>query len=190
MFGIEGDLLDLDKLAVFELVGDPLSPIRGYSDEFLAFFPLAIREIIGHLALDVRQLLCEIALGFENCPAYQRVEAAAHLGDPVLKIEGRKLRAKFLDQQLPEIGLDLVMAGFTCKMAQKIYRGLSDRRSKIAAASELDNPGGREMQSFPSWYMAPARPGLMFPKPRSEPYTGVSRHGKERSVGRRAVLRS
>ena len=35
-FGIEDDfLVELDELAVFELIGDPLSPIRGYSDEFL-----------------------------------------------------------------------------------------------------------------------------------------------------------
>ena len=66
------------------------------------------------------QLLCKIALGFENGPPDQRVELAAHLGDPALEIEGRKIGAKFLDQQLPEIGLDLVMAGFTGKMAQKI----------------------------------------------------------------------
>ncbi|HEY4848382.1 MAG TPA: hypothetical protein VIH87_11495 [Methylocella sp.] len=69
-------------------------------------------------------------------------------GDPALEIESRKIRAKFIDQQFPETGLDLVMAWFSREMAQKIYRGRSDHRSKIAAASELDNPGGRAIQSF------------------------------------------
>ena len=119
---------------------NPLAHIRGYSDKFLAFFPLAIAEIFRHLALDVRQLLGKIALGFENGPADQRVETAAHHGDTALEIEGRKVRAKFLDQQLPEIGLDLVMAGFSRKMAQKIDCGLANHRLNLAGALHSDNP--------------------------------------------------
>ena len=69
-------------------------------------------------------------------------------GDPALEIESRKIRAKFIDQQFPETGLDLVMAWFSREMAQKIYRGRSDHRSKIAAPSELDNPGGRAIRAF------------------------------------------
>jgi len=41
---------------------------------------------------------------------------------------------------LPEIGLDLVMAGFSCKMAQKIYRGLASHRLNLAGALQSDNP--------------------------------------------------
>jgi hypothetical protein len=135
--------------------------------------------------LDVRPLLGEIALGFENGPANQRVEAAAHFRHPTFEIEGRKLRAELIGQQLPEIGLDLVMAWFSRKMAQKTYRGRSDHRSKIAAASELDNRAGANAE-LSSQYSAAAGPkcgpGPASPKPRSEPYTGVSRHGKERSA--------
>jgi hypothetical protein len=145
---IEADFRDLDEVAVFEPVGDPGPPIRGYSDEFLAFFPLAIGKIVRHLALDVRQLLGEIALGFENGPANQRVETAAHHGDPALEIEGRELGAEFLDQQLPEIGLDLVMTGFTCKMAQKIYRGLASHRLNLAGTLQSDNPETKQRRDF------------------------------------------
>jgi hypothetical protein len=140
------------------------------------FFPLAVSEIVRHSALDVRPLLGEIALGFQNGPADQSVESAAHLGDPALEIEGRQISAKFLDQQLPEIGLDLVMAGFSRKMAQKIYRGRSDHLSKIAAASERDNPGGRPIRSFlHNFRHLPGQgcgPGPSSSKPRNEPYTG------------------
>ena len=98
--------------------------------------------------LDVRQLLGKIALGFENGPADQRVETAAHHGDPALEIEGRQFSAELTDQQLPEIGLDLVVAGFTCKMAQKIYCGLARHRLNLAGASQSDNPEAQAMQRF------------------------------------------
>jgi hypothetical protein len=145
---IEADFRDLDEVAVFEPVGDPGPPIRGYSDEFLAFFPLAIAEIFRHLALDVRQLLGEIALGFENGPADQRVETAAHHGDPALEIEGRQVSAEFTNQQLPEIRLDLVMARFSCKMAQKIYRGLASHRLNLAGTLQSDNPEAKQCRDF------------------------------------------
>jgi hypothetical protein len=147
-FGIEVDLLDLDKLAVFELAGDPGPPIRGDSNEFLAFHFLAISEIVWQFALDIWPLLSEIALGFENCPADQRVETAAHFRHPALEIEGRQISAKFLDQQLPKIGLDLVVAWLSRKVAQKVYRRRSDHQVRITVASELDNLGGRAIQSF------------------------------------------
>lgn len=141
------DFLDLNKLAVFELVGDPLAPIRGYSDKFLALFPLPIGEIVRHLALDIRQLLGKVAFGFENRAADQSVETATHHRDPVLEIEGRQFSAK-LDQQLPKIGLDLVMAGFTCKMPQKIDCGLARHRLNLAGALQSDNPEAQAMQRF------------------------------------------
>jgi hypothetical protein len=81
-------------------------------------------------------------------PADQRVETAAHLGDPAFEIEGGELGAKFLDQQLPEIGLDLVMAGFTCKMAQKIYRGLASHRLNVAGTLQSDNPEAKQCRDF------------------------------------------
>jgi hypothetical protein len=57
--------------------------------------------------------------GFENGPADQRVESTAHHGDPALEIEGRQFGAKFLDQQLPEIGLDLIMAGLPARCRKR-----------------------------------------------------------------------
>jgi hypothetical protein len=81
-------------------------------------------------------------------PADQRVETAAHLGDPAFEIEGRKLGAEFLDQQLPEIGLDLIMAGSTCKMPQKIDCGLASHPLNLAAALRSDNPEAQAIQRF------------------------------------------
>jgi hypothetical protein len=114
----------------------------------IAFDSAANPSRSGHLALDVPQLLGKIPLGFENGPADQRVETAAHHGDPALEIEGRKLRAKFADQQLTEIGLDLIMAGFSSEMTQKINRGLASHRVILAGALQWDNPEAQAMQRF------------------------------------------
>jgi hypothetical protein len=143
---------------------------------------------LRHPALDVGPFLCEIALGFENGPPDQSVETPAHFWNPALEIESRQFSAKFIDQQLPKTGLDLVMAWLAREMAEKIYRGRSNHRSKIAAGSSRDNPGGRAIQSFLHGIWRRPGLGLVLPKPRSEPYTGVSRHGKDRSMARRAVL--
>ncbi len=87
LFWIEDYLLDLDKLSCFKLAGDPVPPIRGDSNEFLAFLFLATGEIVRHPALNVRPLLNEIALGFENGPPDQRVEAAVHFRHAAFEIE-------------------------------------------------------------------------------------------------------
>src|SRR5579883_791703 len=131
---------DLDELAPFETASDPLPSIRGDPDKFLAFLPLAISEIVGHATLDIRPLSDKVALGFEDRPADQRIEAAAHLGDAALEIEGRQFGAKFLDQQLPEVSLDLVMAGFAREMPEKFYRGGGGHKLNLTGASRPDNP--------------------------------------------------
>ena len=51
-------------------------------------------------------------------------------------------------QQLPEIDLDLVMAGFTCKMPQKIDCGLASHRLNLAGALQSDNPEAQAMLRF------------------------------------------
>ena len=53
-----------------------------------------------------------------------------------------------MEELVAEIGLDFVMAGFTCKMPQKIDCGLASHRLNLAGALQSDNPEAQAMQRF------------------------------------------
>ena len=55
-------------------------------------------EVIRHPALDIGPFAIEVALGFENGPADQRIETTANLRDAPLEIEGFERNGKFLDK--------------------------------------------------------------------------------------------
>lgn len=148
LFWIKNSLGDLDELAIFKLAGDPLPAIRSNSNEFLALLPLAIGEILWHLALNVSPFLCKVALGFENSSADQSVETTAHFDNGVLEIEVGEFRAKFVGQQIPETGLDLIVARFTGEMPEKLYCGFACHPPTLAGDLEPDNAKGQAMQRF------------------------------------------
>ncbi len=116
LFRIEDRFLDRDQRALVERHHHPFAPVRGDADEGLAGLRLAIGEIVGHLALDVLHLAREVALGLEHRAADQRVDAALDL-DALLEADFGEGYVEFVDQQLAEIGLDLIMTGLAGEVA-------------------------------------------------------------------------
>jgi hypothetical protein len=71
---------------------------------------LAVGQIVRHPPLDIRPFPVQVALGLENGAADQGVQPAADFGNPLLEIERAQFDPEFRDEQLPEIGLDPIMA--------------------------------------------------------------------------------
>lgn len=124
LFGIEDRALDDREAARLQLEHGPIPAVRGDADEMLPLLALAVGEIIGHPPLDILPFPVEILLGLEDRAADQGVEPAADLGHPALEIEGAEFDPELLDEQLPEIRLDLVVTGAAREVAQKVRRRL------------------------------------------------------------------
>jgi hypothetical protein len=77
---------------------------------------------VWHSAEHIRPLLVEVLLGLKDGPADQGVEPTFDLRNAALKIEMMKLDAEFLDQQLAEICLHLIMPGAPGEVPQQIGR--------------------------------------------------------------------
>jgi hypothetical protein len=107
---IERGFLQLNKLIAAALKHDPLQPVRGDADETLAFLALAVGEIIRHAAEDVVPFQVEVPFCLEDGPSNQGVETSSHLGNPALEIERAQFDAEFLDQELTEVRLHLIVA--------------------------------------------------------------------------------
>jgi hypothetical protein len=66
--------------------------------------------------------LVEVLLGLKYSPADQRIEPTFDFRDAALEIEVVKFGAEFLNQQLTEIRLDLIMPGSPGEVPQQIDR--------------------------------------------------------------------
>ena len=141
LFGVEDRFLDLDEPARIELAGDPHPPVRSYADEFLTFLPFTVGQIVRHAPLYVGPFLAEIAFGFKDRPADQGVKAAPHFRHAMLEIERGEFSPEFLDEQLPKVGLDLVMAWLSCEMAKNCNRG------GVCHGRRLDGCAGRNNEA-------------------------------------------
>jgi len=115
---VEGRFFDLDQFAAGSLEHNPLQAVRGNTDEFFSFFALAVGEIVRHSPENIRPFLVEVLLGLKYGPADQRIEPTFDLRDAPFEIEVMKLNAEFLDQQLAEIRLDLIVPGAPGEVSQ------------------------------------------------------------------------
>jgi hypothetical protein len=64
--------------------------------------------------------LIEVLLGLEYRSTDERIKPTLHFGHAPLKIESPNFDPKFFDQQLAEIGLNLVVPWTDRQMAQKL----------------------------------------------------------------------
>jgi len=87
LLGIEHRVLELDEGAADEFERGPSTSVRRDADESFALLAFAIGEVVRHAPHDIGPLLGEVALGFEDRSADQRVDAAAHLRDAPLEVE-------------------------------------------------------------------------------------------------------
>ena len=108
--GIERRVLELYELIAAALEHHPLESVRRDADEALAFFALAVGEIVRHAPDHVVPFQIEVPLGFKNGAPNQGIESAPHFGNPELEIERTQLNTEFLDQELTKVRLHLIVA--------------------------------------------------------------------------------
>ena len=120
LLGIELRLLQLGERAARQLEDGPAQPVAGDADEAGALLALAIGQVVRHPPGDILPFLDEIALRLEDGAADEGVETSPYLRHAPLEIERAALGAELLDQQLAEVGLDLVMAGLRGEVAEDV----------------------------------------------------------------------
>ncbi len=102
---------------------------------------LAISEVVGHSPFNIVPLAVEISFRFKDSSANQRIEPPAHLRHLALKFECAQFNFEFFDQQLPEIGFDLVVPGTAGEVTQKVggRLRLSHPRMVISILATFDD---------------------------------------------------
>jgi hypothetical protein len=83
--GTERSAFDGDELLRLQLEHRPIEAVRRDADEMFPLLPLAVSEIIRHLAFDVGPFAVEVALGLEDGAADEGVQSAAHFGYAALE---------------------------------------------------------------------------------------------------------
>ncbi len=111
LVGIKRGFLQLYELIVAAFEDDPFQTVGSNANEPFALLPLAVGQIIRHAPDHIVPFEIEVPLRLEHGTANQGVQAASDLGNTPFEIESAKFDAKLFDQELPEIGLHLVVAG-------------------------------------------------------------------------------
>lgn len=131
LVGIERGALDHDQCALAQLEHRPFQAVGRDADEMLAFLTFPVGQIVGHAALNIAPLAIEVALGFQHGATDQRIQPPAHLRHAPFEVERVERGAELGDQQLPEIGLHLVMARPRGEVAKQVERGRCDHRARL-----------------------------------------------------------
>ena len=107
--GIQRRALNGDELPRLQLEHCPSLPIGRDPNKMLFLLALAVGEIVGHSPFNVLPFPVEIALCLKNRAPNQSVEPSAHLRHAPLEFKRAEFDLEILDEQLPEVGLDLVV---------------------------------------------------------------------------------
>ena len=140
LLGIERRVFQLYELIAAALEYDPLQSVGSDADEALAFFALAISEIVRHAPDNIVPFQIEVPLCLENSAPDQGIKTALHLGNPPLEIECAEFNTKFLDQNLPKVGFHLVMSRAGGEMPQQ-FAGARIVRQRFLNLSQLGRDG-------------------------------------------------